>query len=149
VTPNARSAPRPAETLLFVLLGVGFGIVLVKAEIVSWWRIQEMFRFQAFHMYGILGSAVLAAMVLTRLAKLLGMKTVSGEDFHVPAKELGRGTRYWAGGIVFGLGWAISGACPGPLFAVVGAGTVSFTLAIVGALAGTFVYAHVRPRLPH
>lgn len=145
----SRRVPRLGETLLFILLGVGFGIVLVKAEIVSWWRIQEMFRFQSIHMYGILGSAVVTAVVLTRLARMLGVKTVSGEDFHVPAKELGKGTRYWAGGIVFGLGWAASGACPGPLFAVVGAGTVSFILAIVGALLGTFTYAHLRPRLPH
>lgn len=142
-------APRVGETLIFVLLGVGFGIVLVKAEVVSWWRIQEMFRFQAFHMYGILGSAVVTAIVLTGVLKFLGVKTVSGADFHVPRKELGRGTRYWAGGLVFGLGWAASGACPGPLFAVVGAGTVSFLLAIAGALAGTVVYAHLRPRLPH
>jgi uncharacterized protein len=142
-------AARPGETLLFVLLGVGFGIVLVKAEIVSWWRIQEMFRFQAFHMYGILGSAVLTAVVLTRLLKALGVRTVDGADFHVPRKELGKGTRYWAGGTVFGLGWAISGACPGPLFAIVGAGTLSFLLAIVGALVGTWAYAHLRPRLPH
>ena len=147
--PASQGAPRLGETLLFIVLGVGFGIVLVKAEIVSWWRIQEMFRFQSIHMYGIMGSAVVSAVVLTRLARMLGVKTVSGEDFHVPAKELGHGTRYWAGGIVFGLGWAASGACPGPLFAVVGAGTVSFILAIVGALAGTFAYAHLRPRLPH
>lgn len=141
--------PRVAEVALFLLLGVGFGIVLVKAEIVSWWRIQEMFRFQAFHMYGVLGSAVLTAVVLTRLLRAAGVKTVSGADFHVPRKELGRGTRYWAGGTVFGLGWAASGACPGPLFAVVGAGVHSFLLAIAGALLGTFVYAHLRPRLPH
>ncbi len=141
--------PRVAEVALFLLLGVGFGIVLVKAEIVSWWRIQEMFRFQAFHMYGVLGSAVLTAVVLTRLLRAVGLKTVSGADFHVPRKELGRGTRYWAGGTVFGLGWATSGACPGPLFAVVGAGVHSFLLAIAGALLGTFVYAHLRPRLPH
>ena len=132
-----------------MLLGIGFGIVLVKAEIVSWWRIQEMFRFQAFHMYGILGSGVVTALVLTRLAKAVGMKTVNGDDFHVPRKELGRGTRYWAGGTVFGLGWAVSGACPGPLFAVVGAGTLSFLLTIAGALFGTFTYAHCRPKRPH
>ena len=142
-------APSLAQTALFVLLGLGFGIVLVKAEIVSWWRIQEMFRFQSFHMYGILGSAVVSAFVLTRLAKTVGLKTVNGDDFHVPSKELGRGTRYWAGGTVFGLGWAVSGACPGPLFAVVGAGTLSFLLAIAGALLGTFTYAHFRPKLPH
>lgn len=141
--------PRVAETLIFILLGVGFGIVLVKAEIVSWWRIQEMFRFQSFHMYGIMASATLTALVLTRGLKFLGAKTVSGADFHVPRKELGRGTRYWAGGTVFGIGWAASGACPGPLFAVVGAGTFSFILAIAGALLGTFAYAHLRPRLPH
>lgn len=145
--PSGRS--RVAETALFVLLGAGFGIVLVKAEIVSWWRIQEMFRFQAFHMYGVLGSAVLTAVVLTWLLRAAGVKTVSGADFHVPRKELGRGTRYWAGGTVFGIGWAASGACPGPLFAVVGAGVLSFLLAIAGALLGTFVYAHTRPRLPH
>ena len=142
-------APRVGETALFVLLGVGFGLVLVKAEVVSWWRIQEMFRFQAFHMYGILGSAVVTAIVLTRALQFVGVKTVSGADFHVPAKEVGRGTRYWAGGLVFGLGWAASGACPGPLFAVVGAGTVSFLLAVAGALIGTVTYAHLRPRLPH
>ena len=91
----------------------------------------------------------MTALVLTRLAKAVGMKTVNGDDFHVPRKELGRGTRYWAGGTVFGLGWAVSGTCPGPLFAVVGAGTLSFLLAIAGALFGTFTYAHFRPKLPH
>lgn len=146
------TAPRRSslgETLLCVILGIGFGIVLVKAEIVSWWRIQEMFRFHNFHMYGVLGSAVLTAFTLTRVLKAAGMKTVDGADFHVPAKELGRGTRYWAGGTTFGLGWAFSGACPGPLFAVVGAGATSFVLAVLGALMGTYAYAAVRPRLPH
>ena len=101
-------APRVADTLLFILLGVGFGIVLVKSEIVSWWRIQEMFRFQSFHMYGIMASATLTALVLTRGLRFLGAKTVSGADFHVPRKELGSGTRYWAGGTVFGIGSATS-----------------------------------------
>jgi uncharacterized membrane protein YedE/YeeE len=133
----------------YLALGVFFGIVLVKAEIVSWWRIQEMFRFDSLHMYGVMGSAVLTAFLGLRLIRGLSLRTTSGEPIEIPGKELGTGTRYWAGGTTFGVGWALSGGCPGPLVAIIGAGVPSFLVAFAAALGGTYAYALVRHRLPH
>jgi hypothetical protein len=123
--------------------------VLVKSEVVSWFRIQEMFRFQSFHMYGIIGSAVVVAAASIVLLRRVGARTLKGEPISIPAKELGRGYRYWIGGTLFGVGWALTGACPGPLFALIGGGTSVFAAAVVSALAGTWLYGYVRPYLPH
>lgn len=133
----------------FLTLGTLFGIMLVKAEIVSWWRIQEMFRLDSFHMYGVMGSAVLTAFIGLQLIRRLSLRTLSGEPIAMPAKHLGAGTRYWAGGTTFGIGWALSGGCPGPLVAIIGAGVPSVLLAFAGALLGTYAYAFARPHLPH
>ena len=135
--------------LRYLLLGVAFGILLVKSDVVSWFRIHEMFRFQAFHMYGIIGSAVLTAGVSLQLIKRLGLRSRGGEDIGMPAKSLGRGTRYWLGGTLFGLGWGIVGACPGPLFALVGGGVTVMLVPLLGAIGGTWMYGVMRPRLPH
>ena len=135
--------------LRYLALGVLFGILLIKSDVVSWFRIHEMFRFQAFHMYGIIGSAVLTAGVSLQVIKRLGLRSLGGEDIVIPAKSLGRGTRYWLGGTLFGLGWGIVGACPGPLFALVGGGVTVMLVALLGAIAGTWVYGVMRPRLPH
>jgi uncharacterized membrane protein YedE/YeeE len=135
--------------LVYVLLGAFFGIVLVKSEVVSWFRIQEMFRFQSFHMYGVIGSAVAVAALSVWLIKKLRVKTLGGEEIAIPPKQWGTGTRYWAGGTLFGFGWALTGACPGPLFALLGAGVGVILLAIVSAVAGAWVYGALRPRLPH
>ncbi len=140
----------PGRALLaYLVLGTLFGVVLVKSEVVSWYRIQEMFRFQAFHMYGIIGSAVLVAGVSLQLIRRLGIRALDGQPIVVPRKVMESGTRYWLGGIIFGLGWAMVGACPGPLFALIGAGAGIMTVVLLSAIAGTWVYGALRPRLPH
>lgn len=138
-----------AGLLVYLLLGIGFGIVLVRSEVVSWFRIQEMFRFQSFHMYGIIGSAVLVAALSIQIIKRAGLKSVTGEPIRINPKEWGKGVRYWLGGILFGLGWALLGACPGPIFALLGSGITVMIVALLSALAGTWVYSALRPHLPH
>lgn len=135
--------------LPYVVVGMIFGLVLIKSEVVSWWRIQEMFRFQSFHMYGIIGSAFVTAAAAVRLLRRFGVRTLGGADIAIPPKQLGRGVRYWLGGSIFGMGWALTGACPGPLFALVGSGALVFAVVISAALAGTWVYGVTRARLPH
>ena len=135
--------------LPYFLLGGAFGIVLVEAEVVSWFRVQEMFRFDAFHMYGIIGAAVATAALSLLVIRRLGLRGVDGAPLGLAPKSLGRGVRYIAGGTTFGLGWALTGACPGPLVALVGAGAPVMVVTIVSALAGTWTYGMLRPRLPH
>jgi uncharacterized membrane protein YedE/YeeE len=129
--------------------GLLFGLVLVKAEVVSWFRIQEMFRFQAFHMYGIIASAILVAGVSLAALRRLGVRARDGSRIALEPKPMGGGYRYWIGGALFGVGWALTGACPGPLFALLGAGVSVIVVPILAALAGTWVYGALRPRLPH
>jgi uncharacterized membrane protein YedE/YeeE len=134
----------------YFLVGTAFGVLLTKSEAVSWFRIQEMFRFQSFHMYGILGSAVLVAGISLRLMRRPRSSALCGDlDDGSLGPVPGERTRFWAGGSLFGLGWALTGACPGPLFALVGAGVGVMAVAIVAALVGTRVYGALRPRLPH
>jgi uncharacterized membrane protein YedE/YeeE len=132
-----------------LLLGIGFGIVLTKSEVLSWFRIQEMFRFQSPLMYEIIASAVAVAAASVAFLRKLGLTTISGAPITIPPKNLGRGVRYAVGGTVFGLGWALTGACPGPLFALVGNGITVMIVAIIGALAGTWLYGLLRRKLPH
>jgi uncharacterized membrane protein YedE/YeeE len=141
--PNAR------ELAGCVLLGTIMGIALVKGEIVSWFRIQEMFRFQSPHMYLIMASAIVTALIGLEILKRSGMRALNGEVIALRPKELGRGYRYWIGGSIFGLGWGLTGACPGPLFALLATGVPSLLVVILGALAGTWLYGIVRPRLLH
>jgi len=151
---------RPMALLTFLLLGAFLGVVFVQSEVVSWFRIQEMFRFQSFHMYGIIGSALAVAALSIHLIKRFQIKTVHGETIAVAPKQWGEsripGARYWIGGTVFGLGWALLGACPGPIFALLGVGIVApatglavMAVALVAALAGTWAYAALRHLLPH
>lgn len=135
--------------LAYLLLGIGFGIVLTKSEVVSWFRIQEMFRFQSPRMYEIIASAVTVAAASVAVIKKLGLKALSGEPITIPPKTLGNGVRYALGGTLFGLGWALTGACPGPLFALVGSGVTVMIVSIISALAGTWLYGFLRPKLPH
>jgi hypothetical protein len=130
-------------------MGTFFGIVLVKSEVISWFRIQEMFRFQAFHMYGVIGSAVVVAAASLALLKGLRLRTPGGQEVAVPAKAMGKGTRYWLGGTLFGFGWALTGACPGPLFALAGSGVGVVTAVLLAALSGMWVYGALRKHLPH
>jgi uncharacterized membrane protein YedE/YeeE len=137
------------ELVTFVAVGVLFGVVLVKSEVISWYRIQQMFRFQSFHMYGVLGSAMMTALVFVQILQRTEVHALSGERIAVPPKAIGRGYRYWIGGLFFGAGWALTGACPGPLFALVGSGATVFVITALAALAGTWTYGYMRPRLPH
>jgi len=132
----------------FFLVGILFGIVMSKAEIISWYRIYEMFKFQSFHMYGIIGSAVMIGMVSMLLFRKKVVKTFEGRDIHVSPKQQGL-YRNLLGGILFGLGWALAGACPGPMFVLVGKGVVSILIVIFGATLGAFLYGALKNKLPH
>jgi len=135
--------------LPYLLVGIYFGIIFTKSEVISWYRIQEMFRFQAFHMYGIIGSAIAVAALSVQIIKRKGIRAFDGSQINIPPKVMGSGTRYWLGGTFFGLGWALTGACPGPMFALVGNGVFVMIIAILSAVAGTYTYGVLRPHLPH
>ncbi|MBV7529095.1 DUF6691 family protein [Chitinophaga sp. sic0106] len=133
--------------LKYLLAGIAFGVILVKEELVSWFRIQEMFRLQSFHLYGIIGSAVVVGMISVLLIKKFGIKTIKGDAIVIPDKKFHKGNIY--GGLIFGLGWALTGACPGPLLAQAGGGATVIAVTLLSAVAGTWVYGKVRERLPH
>lgn len=133
--------------LKYLLVGIGFGIIFIKAEIISWFRIQEMFRLQSFHMFGVIGSAILVGMISVWLIKKFKIKTIYGEKITIHPKEFNKGQIY--GGLLFGVGWAITGACPGPLFAQIGSGANVIILTLLSATAGTWVYGKFRDKLPH
>ena len=135
------------HNLKYLILGILFGIIFVKAEIVSWFRIQEMFRLQSFHMYGIIGSAVVVGMISVFLIKKFKIKTIYGEPIKISPKTFSKGQIY--GGLIFGFGWAITGACPGPLFAQIGTGATVIGVTLLSAVAGTWVYGYFREKLPH
>lgn len=134
--------------LKFILVGFVFGIVLTKAEAVSWYRIYEMFQFQSFHMYGIIMTAIAVGVIGIQIAKRKQFKDINGNLLIVQDKEKGN-ARYWIGGILFGLGWAMVGACPGPIFIMLGARFLSVGLILIGAVLGTFLYGVVKDTLPH
>lgn len=133
--------------LKYVIIGILFGIVFVKAEIVSWFRIQEMFRLESFHMYGVIGSAVVVGMISVAIIKKFKLKTFSGEAISFSPKKFNKGQIF--GGLLFGLGWAITGACPGPLFAQIGTGATVINITLLSAIAGTWTYGKFREKLPH
>ena len=136
------------RTIAYLLIGIIFGITLFKSEAASWFRIYEMFKFEAFHMYGIIGSAVLLGVVLVQLIKRTQMKSFYGEKIVFHPKDMSF-YRYILGGVIFGLGWALAGACPGPMFTLVGAGYLSIIVVIVSAILGTFIYGKLKDKLPH
>jgi uncharacterized membrane protein YedE/YeeE len=131
----------------YLLMGILFGVILVKAEVISWFRIQEMFRLQSFHMYGVIGSAVVVGIISVGLIKKFNVKTIYGEIIEFHPRSFNKGQIY--GGIIFGLGWAITGACPGPLFAQIGTGVTVVVVTLLSAIAGTWVYGSIRDKLPH
>ena len=133
--------------LKYLLVGIAFGIIFVKAEIISWYRIQEMFRLQSFFMYGVIGSAVAVGALSVFLIKKFNIKTLSGEKIVFHNKEFNKGQII--GGLIFGFGWAITGACPGPLFAQIGSGATVIAITFLSAVAGTWVYGLLRDKLPH
>lgn len=134
--------------LKYLLVGFIFGIVLTKAEAVSWYRIYEMFQFQSFHMYGIIMTAIAVGVVGIQFIKRNRVKDIDGNLIVVQDKEKGS-ARYWIGGLLFGLGWAMVGACPGPIFIMLGAGFMSVGFILIGALLGTFLYGVLKDKLPH
>jgi uncharacterized protein len=140
--PGARQRNLP-----YLFAGVLFGIFLVKSEVISWFRIQEMFRLQSFHMYGILGSAVIVGIISIWLIKKFDIKTVRGEKIVLYPKKFHKGQIF--GGLLFGFGWALTGACPGPLFAQIGTGATVVIISLLSAIAGTWMYGMIREKLPH
>jgi uncharacterized membrane protein YedE/YeeE len=131
----------------YLVLGTLFGIILTKSEVISWFRIQEMFRFQAFHMYGVIGSAIVVGLISIQLIKRNHLKSLDGEPIVIADKKFNHGV--WIGGFILGLGWALTGACPGPLFAQLGSGVGSAAVLILAALAGTWTYSALREKLPY
>ena len=145
-----RGEPTLRAQVLYVLAGVLLGVVFVKSEVLSWYRIQEMFRFQSPYMYLVIASALAVAALSVRLLQQLGIRSLDRELITIKPKEMTpRGIRYWIGGTLFGLGWGLLGACPGPIFALIGAGITSMSVALLSALAGTWMYGALQSRLPH
>lgn len=136
------------RTFGYLLIGIFFGIVMYKSEAASWFRIYEMFQFQSFHMYGIMGSAVLLGALGIQVIKKNNLKSIFGEPITFTPKEKGF-TSYMVGGLIFGLGWALAGACPGPIYTLIGAGYFPILIVFIGALLGTFLYGFLRKKLPH
>jgi uncharacterized protein len=135
------------SNIKYLIVGLYFGIVFVKAEIISWFRIQEMFRFQSFHMYGVIGTAIAVGMISIFLIKKLGLKTIAGDKIEIEPKVYTKGNIY--GSLLFGCGWALTGACPGPLYALMGAGFWVISISFLAAMAGTWVYGLIKEKLPH
>jgi len=136
------------KTLNYIAVGFLFGVVLTKSEAVSWYRIYEMFLFHSFHMYGIIGTAIVTGIIGLQFIKRKKIKNNKGNPIVIPIKEKGS-FRYWIGGLLFGLGWALVGACPGPIFILLGAGFLPLGLVLIGALLGTFIYGVIKDNLPH
>lgn len=132
----------------FLVIGIIFGIVMFKSEAASWFRIYEMFQFQSFHMYGIIGSALILGVLGTWLIKKYRLKSVDGEPIKFTPKDKSF-SRYMYGGILFGFGWALAGSCPGPIYTLIGAGYVPILVVLLGALIGTYIYGLLRDKLPH
>lgn len=130
----------------YFLLGTFFGFALIKAEVISWFRIQEMFRFQSFHMYGIIGCAVGVGMISYAIIRKMKLKSLDGEEIFISPKPFNKGTVI--GGLIFGFGWAMTGACPGPMYALLGSGILAFTVVVLSAVLGTFVYGLLSEKLP-
>jgi len=145
---NEEQVQTPAwHNLKYLFFGLLFGIVLIKSEVVSWYRIQEMFRLQSFHMFGVIGSAVVVGAISVFIIKKFKIKTINGEEILLPNKTFNKGQIY--GGLIFGFGWAMTGACPGPLFAQLGYGAAAISVTILMSIAGTWVYGKVREKIPH
>jgi len=132
--------------IIIFLLGAFFGVTLANGEVISWFRIQEMFRFDSFHMYGVIGSAVVVGALSMLLIRRLGLRSAAGTPIVIEQKTLGKGTVF--GGLLFGVGWALTGACPGPLYALAGGGYGAYVVALLSAIGGALVYGLVRDRLP-
>jgi len=136
------------KNIKFLIIGIFFGIVLIKSEVISWFRIQEMFHFQSYFMYAIIGSAVVVGLISVQIIKRFNLKSFGGEEIKLTGKPFNK-VGNTLGGLIFGFGWALTGACPGPLYALLGAGYPAILFAIFSALLGVIVYGYLKPRLPH
>ena len=136
------------RTIAYLFIGIFFGIVMYKSEAASWFRIYEMFKFQSFHMYGVIGSAVVLGIIVIQLIKRNKLKSIDGEKIIIAPKQFSW-ARYIIGGSIFGLGWALTGACPGPMFILLGNGVGVILVVIASAVLGTYVYGKIRHKLPH
>ena len=144
---NQNAAESFTGNFKYIVVGIFFGIVFVKAEVVSWFRIQEMFRLHSFHMYGVIGTAVVVATISTLIIKKFKIKTLAGEEVIFSERPLNKGNII--GGLCFGFGWALTGACPGPMYGLIGSGYLVFIAALASAVLGTYVYGVFRDKLPH
>ena len=135
------------SNLKFAFAGILFGIILIKSEVISWFRIQEMFRLQSFHMFGVIGSAIVVGIISVFIIKKYKIRSIDGEPILFESKKFNKGQVY--GGLLFGFGWALTGACPGPLFAQIGNGATVIVVTLFSALLGTWVYGYFREKLPH
>ena len=150
VTGRGAEVGRGESLVVYFLLGAVLGVIFLKSEVASWFRIQEMFRFQALHMYGVIGGAVGVGAAGVALLRRSGAPSIRGEPIQYPdANERRPGVRHLGGGTCFGLGWGLLGACPGPIYALLGSGVAVMLVALGAALAGAWVYGLVRPALPH
>ncbi|KUY29642.1 DUF6691 family protein [Elizabethkingia ursingii] len=131
----------------YLIVGILFGIIFIKAEVISWFRIQEMFRLQSFFMYKVIGSAVITGIISVQIIKRFNIKTIDGNPISIAPKKFSKGQIY--GGLIFGLGWALTGACPGSFFAQIGTGATVIIVTLLSAIAGTWVYGYLREKLPH
>ncbi len=150
--PSMELAAEPKRDFhaLYLLLGMAFGTILTQGEIISWFRIQEMFRFQSFHMYGVIGSAVVVGALSVRLLAAVKPRALNGDELLSPeSRATPLSPRLWLGGLIFGLGWGLVGSCPGPIFALLGHGVGIMIVVLLSALAGTLTYSWLRPYLPH
>ena len=147
VNTTGGSKKNTGSNFRYLVAGILFGIVLVKSEVISWFRMQEMFRFQEFHMFGVIGSAIVVAMISVMMLKYFKVPTIDGETITVVPKKFHKGNII--GGLLFGCGWAMTGACPGPLFAQIGTGAIAVLIPLLSALFGTWCYGALREKLPH
>lgn len=138
-----------SEYIKYLLLGMAFGFVLIKSEVVSWFRIQEMFRFDSIHMYGIIGLAILVGMISIQLIKRKNLRDLNGNPISIPPKDPTQTKRYIIGGTLFGVGWALLGACPAPIFILLGSGLSIMVIPILAAVAGTYTYGMLKDKLPY
>jgi len=137
------------QYLKYLLFGTIFGFILIRTEVISWFRIQEMFRFHDFHMYGVIGSAILIGIISIQLIKKFNIKDINGDTIVIEPKDSSQVYRYTIGGVLFGFGWALTGACPGPVYALIGSGIPVFAVILLSALIGTWVYGYFQEKLPH
>jgi uncharacterized membrane protein YedE/YeeE len=146
-TADLQSTQTFSQNINYLIAGILFGITAVKGEIINWFRIQEMFHFTSFHMYGVIGTAVITGVISIFIIKRFNIKTFSGEEIKIEPKTFNKGQIF--GGLLFGFGWALTGACPGPIYAQIGSGVSVVIVTLLVAIFGAWVYGYFKEKLPH